>query len=313
MYGYVARRLLATPPVLAVVAVVVFGILHLGPGDPAALIAGDQATPQQTAEIRGKLGLDRPLYQQFAAWVARLLRGDLGISIFSNQPVTHLLAQRLEPTLSLTVATTIVMVLLAVPIGVIAAWRASSAVDHAVMTTAVLGFSLPVFVVAYLLIYALAMRLDLFPIQGYTPMRDGLARWAWHLVLPSLTLGFGFMALIARITRASVLEVLNQDYFRAARAKGLGPARLLIRHALANAAVPIVTVIGVGVALLLGGVVVTESVFAIPGIGRLVVDAILTRDYPVIQGVLLLFSGVYVLLNLLIDLLYVALDPRIRY
>jgi len=313
MYGYVARRLLATLPVLAVVAVVVFGILHLGPGDPAALIAGDQATPQQTAEIRGKLGLDRPLYQQFAAWVARLLRGDLGISIFSNQPVTHLLAQRLEPTLSLTVATTIVMVLLAVPIGVIAAWRANSAVDHAVMTTAVLGFSLPVFVVAYLLIYALAMRLDLFPIQGYTPMRDGLARWAWHLVLPSLTLGFGFMALIARITRASVLEVLNQDYFRAARAKGLGPARLLIRHALANAAVPIVTVIGVGVALLLGGVVVTESVFAIPGIGRLVVDAILTRDYPVIQGVLLLFSGVYVLLNLLIDLLYVALDPRIRY
>jgi peptide/nickel transport system permease protein len=313
MYGYIGRRILATLPVLAVVAGVVFGILHLSPGDPAALIAGDHATPQQTAEIRSKLGLDRPLYQQFAAWVARLLRGDLGVSIFSNQPVTHLLAQRVEPTLSLTIATTILMVLLAVPIGVIAAWRADTGIDHAVMTTAVLGFSLPVFVVAYLLIYALAMRLDLFPIQGYTPLREGVAGWAWHLALPSLTLGCSFMALIARITRASVLEVLSQDYIRAARAKGLGPARLLIRYALANAAVPIVTVIGVGVALLLGGVVVTESVFAIPGIGRLVVDAILTRDYPVIQGVLLVFAGVYVLLNLLIDLLYVALDPRIRY
>jgi peptide/nickel transport system permease protein len=313
MYGYVGRRILATLPVLAVVAVVVFGILHLTPGDPAALIAGDQATPQQTAEIRSKLGLDRPLYQQFAAWVARLLRGDLGVSIFSNQPVTHLLAQRAEPTLSLTLTTTILMVLLAVPIGVIAAWRADTGIDHAVMTTAVLGFSLPVFVVAYLLIYALAMRLDLFPIQGYTPIREGLASWAWHLALPSLALGCSFLALIARITRASVLEVLSQDYIRAARAKGLGPARLLIRHALANAAVPIVTVIGVGTALLLGGVVVTESVFAIPGIGRLVVDAILTRDYPVIQGVLLVFAGVYVLLNLLIDVLYVVLDPRIRY
>jgi peptide/nickel transport system permease protein len=205
------------------------------------------------------------------------------------------------------------MVLLAVPIGVIAAWRADSWIDHAVMTLAVLGFSLPIFVVAYLLIYGLAMRLDVFPIQGYKPLSDGIGAWALHLVLPSLTLGLSFMALIARITRASVLEVLNQDYIRTARSKGLGTWQLLLHHALANAAVPIVTIIGVGVALLLGGVVVTESVFAIPGIGRLVVDAILTRDYPVIQGVLLIFSGIYVLLNLLVDVLYVVLDPRIRY
>jgi peptide/nickel transport system permease protein len=263
MYGYIGRRILATLPVLGIVAIVVFAILHLSPGDPAALIAGDHATPQQTADIRAKLGLDRPLYEQFAVWLGSLLRGDLGVSIFSNQPVTHLLAQRMEPTISLTITTTIVMVLLAVPIGVIAAWRADTWIDHAAMALAVLGLS--------------------------------------------------FMALIARITRTSVLEVLSQDYIRTARSKGLGNWQLLLHHALANAAVPIVTIIGVGVALLLGGVVVTESVFAIPGIGRLVVDAILTRDYPVIQGVLLIFSGVYVLLNLFIDLLYVVLDPRIRY
>jgi len=313
MYGYIARRILATLPVLGIVAIVVFAILHMSPGDPAALIAGDHATPQQVDEIRAKLRLDRPLHEQFAVWVGNLARGDLGESIFSNQPVTRLLAQRMEPTISLTVTTTIVMVLLAVPIGVVAAWRADTWVDHAAMTLAVLGFSLPIFVVAYLLIYGLAMNLGLFPVQGYKPLADGVGPWAHHLVLPSLTLGLSFMALIARITRASVLEVLSQDYMRTARSKGLGDWQLLLHHALANAAVPIVTIIGVGVALLLGGVVVTESVFAIPGIGRLVVDSILTRDYPVIQGVLLIFSGVYVLLNLLIDLLYVVLDPRIRY
>jgi peptide/nickel transport system permease protein len=313
MYGYVARRILATLPVLGIVAVVVFSILHISPGDPAALIGGDHATPQQIAGIRTKLGLDRPLYAQFAVWARNVLAGDLGVSIFSNQPVTHLLAQRMEPTISLTITTTVVMVMFAVPLGVIAAWRADTWIDHAVMIVAVLAFSLPIFVVAYLLIYGLAMSLDVFPIQGYKPLGEGLRQWALHLVLPSLTLGLSFMALIARITRASLLEVLAQDYIRTARAKGLGTGQLLLHHALANSAVPIVTIIGIGVALLLGGVVVTESVFAIPGIGRLVVDAILTRDYPVIQGVLLLFSGVYVLLNLLLDLLYVVFDPRIRY
>jgi peptide/nickel transport system permease protein len=313
MYGYVARRILATLPVLGIVAVVVFSILHMSPGDPAALIGGDQATPQQIADIRAKLGLDRPLYEQFVVWARNVLGGDLGISIFSNQPVTHLLAQRMEPTISLTITTTVVMVLLAVPLGVIAAWRADTWIDYAVMTVAVLAFSLPIFVVAYLLIYGLAMSLDVFPIQGYKPLGEGLGQWALHLVLPSLTLGLSFMALIARITRASVLEVLAQDYIRTARSKGLGTAQLLLHHALANSAVPIVTIIGVGVALLLGGVVVTESVFALPGIGRLTVDAILRRDYPVIQAVILIVSGVYVLINLAIDLLYLVLDPRIRY
>ncbi|MBI3375336.1 MAG: ABC transporter permease [Betaproteobacteria bacterium] len=313
MFSFIARRLLATIPVLGVVALVVFGILHLSPGDPAALIAGDHATPQQVAAMRSKLGLDQPLWEQFGAWIWSVLHGELGISIFSNQPVTRLIGQRLEPTIALTITTTIVTVLLAVPIGVIAAWRAGTWIDRSVMSFAVLGFSFPVFVVGYLLIYVVSMTLGWLPIQGYRNLGDGFGPFLIHLVLPSLALGISFMALIARITRTSVLEVLNQDYIRTARSKGLAMWQVLLYHALPNAAVPIVTVIGVGIAVLIGGVVVTESVFAIPGLGRLVVDSILSRDYPVIQGVLLIFAGVYVGINLLIDLLYVALDPRIRY
>jgi len=313
MYFYVVRRILATVPVLAVVAIVVFAILYLSPGDPAALIAGDHATPQQVEAIRARLGLDRPLHEQFVGWLGRLLRGDLGTSIFSNLPVTTLFLQRVEPTVALAVLTTIIAVALAVPIGIVAAWRAGSWVDRAVMSFAVLGFSFPVFVVGYLLIVVFSMTLGLLPIQGYKQLAEGFWPFLRHLILPSLALGIGFMALIARITRASVLEVLSQDYIRTARSKGLATRQVLLSHALQNAAVPIVTIIGVGIALLLGGVVVTESVFAIPGLGRLVVDAILSRDYPVIQGALLIFSAVYVLINLLIDLLYVVLDPRIRY
>ena len=313
MWGYIVRRILATIPVVAVVAVVVFSILHLAPGDPAAVIAGDQATPQQIAAIHARLGLDRPFHEQFLVWLGNLFRGDFGTSIFSNLPVGTLFLQRLEPTIALTVTTTLVTVALAVPIGVIAAWKAGSWVDRAVMTFAVLGFSFPVFVIGYILILVFAIWLDLLPIQGYRSLEEGLWPFLRHLVLPSLALGISFMALIARITRASVLEVLSQDHIRTARAKGLPTRQLLFDHALPNAAVPIVTIIGVGVAILLGGVVVTESVFAIPGLGRLVVDAILHRDYPVIQGALLIFSGVYVLVNLAIDLLYVVIDPRIRY
>jgi peptide/nickel transport system permease protein len=313
MWGYIVRRILATIPVVAVVAVVVFSILHLAPGDPAAVIAGDQATPQQIAAIHARLGLDRPFHEQFLVWLGNLSRGDFGTSIFSNLPVSTLFLQRLEPTIALTITTTLLTVGLAVPIGVIAAWKAGSWADRAVMTFAVLGFSFPVFVIGYILILVFAIWLDLLPIQGYRSLEEGLWPFLRHLVLPSLALGISFMALIARITRASVLEVLSQDHIRTARAKGLPTRQLLFDHALPNAAVPIVTIIGVGVAILLGGVVVTESVFAIPGLGRLVVDAILHRDYPVIQGALLIFSGVYVLVNLAIDLLYVVIDPRIRY
>jgi peptide/nickel transport system permease protein len=313
MWAYIIRRILATVPVLAIVALVVFSILHLAPGDPASVIAGDQATPEQIEAIRFKLGLDRPFHEQFIVWIGNALRGDFGVSIFSNRPVALLFAQRLEPTIALAVLTTIVSIVFAIPMGVLAAWRAGSGIDRGVMSIAVLGFSFPVFVIGYVLIYLFAMKLKLLPIQGYRPMADGFWPFLSHLILPSVALGLSFLALIARITRASVLEVLSQDHIRTARAKGLPSWRLLFAHALPNAAVPIVTIIGVGVALLLGGVAVTESVFAIPGLGRLVVDAILSRDYPVIQGVLLIFSATYVIVNLIVDLLYVVIDPRIRY
>jgi peptide/nickel transport system permease protein len=287
--------------------------LYLSPGDPAAIIAGDTATVEDIARIRAMLGLDRPVYIQFAEWVWRLLRGDLGISIFTNLPVTKLIEQRVEPTVALTITTLIISILVAIPMGVLAAWRAGSWVDRVVMVFAVLGFSVPVFVLAYILIYIFAIRADILPVQGYVSITVGFWPFLSHLILPSVALGMIYAALIARITRASMLDVLAQDYIRTAQAKGLGNQQVLIGHALKNAAVPIVTIIGIGVALLISGVVVTETVFAIPGLGRLTVDAILRRDYPIIQGIILIFSAAYVLVNLLVDLSYTLLDPRIRY
>ena len=313
MWAYILRRILATIPVMAVVALFVFSLLYLAPGDPAAVIAGDQATPEDVERIRASLGLDRPYLVRFGAWVGDILSGDLGTSIFTNLPVSTMIAQRVEPTLSLCVLTLILAVSIAVPMGVVAAWKQGTAIDRAVMGFAVLGFSVPVFVVGYLLAYVFALELDWLPVQGYTPFREGFLPWLENLILPAVALGGVYIALIARITRATMLEVLGQDYIRTARAKGANQAGILFVHALKNAAVPIVTVIGIGMALLIGGAVVTESVFAIPGLGRLTVDAILRRDYPVIQGVVLLFSFVYVLVNLLIDLLYTLFDPRIRY
>lgn len=313
MLGYIVRRILATIPVMVVVAVFVFALLHLSPGDPAAIIAGDNATAADIAHIRTQLGLDQPLLLQFGDWVWRLMRGDLGISIFTNLPVSQLIEQRLGPTVALTVSTLIVSVLAAIPMGVVAAWKAGTWIDRVVMVFAVIGFSVPIFVLAYILIYVLAIKTALLPVQGYMPLADGVAPFLSHLVMPSLALGMTFAALIARITRASMLDVLAQDYIRTAHAKGLSNERVLLRHALKNAAVPIATIIGIGVTLLIGGVVVTETVFAIPGLGRLTVDAILRRDYPIIQGIILIFSAAYVVVNLLVDLSYAFLDPRIRY
>ncbi|HET9018849.1 MAG TPA: ABC transporter permease [Acetobacteraceae bacterium] len=312
MWRYAARRTLATLPVMAVVALFVFSLLYLAPGDPAAIIAGDQASVEDIARIRASLGLDRPFLVRFGEWLWHVLHGDLGTSIFANLPVAHMIGQRVEPTLSLMVLTLSFAIVVAVPLGVLAAARAGSWIDRLVMLCAVVGFSVPVFVLGYLLAWVFALQLDWLPVQGYTPLAQGVLPWLRSLVLPVLALGAIYIALIARITRAAMLEVLGQDYIRTARAKGLGVGPILFVHALKNAAVPIVTVIGLGVALLIGGAVVTESVFAIPGIGRLVVDAILRRDYPVIQGVTLLFSFVYVLVNLAVDLLYTVLDPRIR-
>ena len=313
MFAYVIRRLLATIPVMGVVAIFVFSLLYITPGDPAAVIAGDIATADDIARIHHQLGLDEPFLWRFGAWLWGVLRGDLGISIFTNLPVAQLIGQRLEPTLALTTTALVVTVIFAIPLGVIAAWKVGTWIDRGVMIFAVIGFSLPAFVLAYLLILAFSIELDWLPVQGYVSIREGFAPFIEHLILPSIALGLIYGALIARITRASMLEVLSQDYIRTAQAKGLANETVLVRHALKNAAVPIVTVIGIGIALLISGVIVTETVFAIPGIGRLTVDAILRRDYPIIQGVILLFSAAYVLVNLAVDISYTLLDPRVRY
>ena len=312
MLPYIGRRLLATIPVMAVVAVVVFSLLRLTAGDPAAIIAGDNATSADVEAIRAHLGLDRPLVEQFVIWLGRILRGDFGESFFFKKQVSQLILDRVEPTLALATTTLLLTIAVSIPLGVLAAWKRGTWIDRAVMGFSVLGFSVPVFVIGYALIYLFAIELAWLPVQGYQRLADGVGGFLARLVLPSVTLAVVFVALIARITRASVLEVLNADHVRTARAKGLGELPVLLRHVLRNAAVPIVTVIGIGVAVLIGGVVVTESVYGIPGLGRLTVDAVQARDYPTVQAVILLFSVAYVLINLLVDVSYSILDPRIR-
>jgi peptide/nickel transport system permease protein len=312
MTAYILRRLLATIPVMVVVALFVFLLLHLTPGDPAAVIAGDEASPAEIEGIRRKLGLDRPIWEQFGLYVGNLVQGDLGTSIFSNLPVTTLVRQRLEPTIVLAIATLVVAVVFAIPMGVVAAWKAHSSIDRIVMGFSVLGFAVPVFLVGYLLIYVFSIQLRWLPVQGYRPLAQGLDGTLRSIALPALALGMAYMALIARITRASMLEVLSEDYIRTAHAKGVATQWVLLRHALKNAAVPIVTVVGIGFALLISGVVITETVFNIPGLGRLTVDAILKRDYPIIQGLIILFAAAKVLVNLAVDISYTFFDPRIR-
>jgi peptide/nickel transport system permease protein len=313
MLAFIVRRLLSTVMVMTTVAVFIFLLLHLSPGDPAAIIVGDNATQVQIDAVRKQLGLDDPLAVQFVRWVGGVLRGDLGISIFSHEPVNKLIGQRIEPTVSLAITTLLLAVAIAVSFGVLAAWKAGTWIDRIVMVLSVVGFSVPVFVVGYLLIYLFSIKLGWLPVQGYAPIAEGLVAWIRHLILPSIALGLAYVALIARITRTTMLDVLSEDYMRTARAKGVATGPMLMKHALKNAGVPIVTVIGIGVALLIGGVVITETVFNIPGVGRLVVDAISQRDYPIIQGVTLIFSGVYVIVNLIVDLSYTVIDPRIRY
>ena len=317
MLSFLLRRLTALLPVLLVVSLVVFLILRLAPGDPAAVIAGNSATNEEIDKIRNQLGLDRSIPVQYGIWVGRVLQGDLGYSFYLNKPVTALIAQRIEPTLALAMGTALLAVLIAVPLGTLAAWRMGGVLDKTLSAFSVAGFSVPVFVIGYVLIYLFAIRWEVLPVQGYKTLfgPSGASLWDWmrQLILPWMTLGMIYIALIARVTRASVSEALTEDYIRTARAKGIAESAVLIRHALANAAVPIVTVIGIGMALLIGGVVVTETVYSIPGLGSLTVDAVLNRDFPVIQGVVLFFSLLYVLINLLVDLSYLWLDPRIRY
>ena len=313
MLGYLLRRVLAAIPVMGVVALFVFLLLRLTPGDPAAILAGDNATPEQLERIRVSLGLHEPIYIQFFTWINQLLHGDLGVSLISNVPVLQMIGQRLEPSISIAISTIILAILIAVPLGVIAAWKHGTWIDRFVMGLSVLGFSVPVFVIGYVLIQLFAIDLRWLPVQGFKSIAAGLGPYLERLVLPTLTLSFIYVALIARMTRAAMLDVLGEDYLRTARAKGIAEMAVLLRHGLRNAAVPVITVIGTGFALLISGVVVTESVFNLPGVGRLTVDAVLARDYPVIQAMILLTSLIYVTVNLLIDVAYTLLDPRIRY
>lgn len=313
MWTYLLKRILAVIPVLLVVLVVVFLMLRLTPGDPAANIAGDAATSADIAELRVELGLEEPLPVQFAIYIGNLLKGDFGESFYYKRPVISMIADGIEPTLSLALFTIVLACLVAVPLGTLAAYKQGTWIDRMVMGFSVVGFSVPVFVIGYILIYFLSVKLDWFPVQGYQHIAEGIGGWAYRLVLPSTALSVIFIALIARMTRTSVLEVLSEDYIRTARAKGLPQSKVLLKHALRNAAVPIVTIIGIAIAILISGVVVTESVFVIPGLGLLTLDAIQGRDYPTVQALIILFSVVYVVINLLIDVIYTLLDPRIRY
>ncbi|OHV63005.1 peptide ABC transporter [Mesorhizobium sp. LCM 4577] len=313
MAAYVFRRLVSTIAVMAMVGIFVFLLLRLAPGDPAAMIAGKSATAEMIAGIREKLGLNDPMPVQFIHWLRDMLRGDFGTSIFAGRPVLELMGQRLEPTLSLSILTMIVSGTIGVSFGILAAWRAGGPIDRVLTAFSALGFSVPVFVVGYFLVYFFAMRAHWLPVQGYQPISQGLGPWFEHLILPTAALSLAYIAFIARITRASMLEVLSEDYMRTAAAKGASSFAMLFHHALKNAGVPILTVIGISFAYLIGGVVLTETVFNIPGIGRLVVDAINNRDYPIIQSVLILTSGLYVFINLTVDLAYTLIDPRIRY
>ncbi|MEZ5854393.1 MAG: ABC transporter permease [Hyphomicrobiaceae bacterium] len=313
MAGYLLKRIAAAIPVMLIVAVLIFLMLRLNPADPAAIIAGDFANDQQIAEIRQKLGLDQPIVTQFVRWIGNMAKGDFGESFFYKKKVAALIVERFEPTVALSLLTIVLTVLIAVPLGTLAAYTQGSWIDRTVMGFSVLGFSVPVFVVGYVLIYVFAVRLDWLPVQGYQYISQGIGGWLQRLILPALTLSIVFIALIARMTRTSVLEVLHEDYIRTARAKGQSELKVLVRHALANAAVPILTVIGLTFATLIGGVVVTESVYTLPGLGLLTVDAVLARDYPTIQAVILLFSLAYVMVNLAVDVAYTLFDPRIRY
>ncbi|MER8703790.1 ABC transporter permease [Mesorhizobium sp. M1273] len=310
---YILRRLVSAVAVMAMVGIFIFLLLRLAPGDPADIIAGPRATPQMVASIRERLGLSEPLPVQFVHWARDILGSDFGVSIFTGRPVLELISQRLEPTLSLSILTMILSGSVGVSFGILAAWRTGGLVDRLLAAFSALGYSVPVFVIGYFLIYFFAIRIHWLPVQGYVPIDGGLELWFVHLILPTVALSLGYIAFIARVTRASMLDVLSEDYMRTAAAKGASSYAMLFHHALRNAGVPILTVIGISFAYLIGGVVLTETVFNIPGIGRLVVDAINNRDYPVIQSLLILTSGLYVLINLTVDLAYTLIDPRIRY
>jgi len=310
---YLVRRVLAVIPVMVIVATMAFVLIHLAPGDPASVIAGPYATPDDVAKLRGQLGLDEPLPMQLVRFYGRLVTGDLGDSIFLRRPVTEAIVERLEPTLLLTFWGTLIAVLIGVPAGIISARYHNSAVDQSLMGLALLGLSIPNFLLGLVMILVFGVWLGWLPVAGYVPLESGLWPNLRSLLMPSVSLGLVQSALIARITRSSMLDVLREQYITSGRAKGLDERTVVYKHALKNAIIPTLTVIGITFALLIGGAVVIETVFNIPGLGRLIISAVLRRDYPVIQGVVLMIAVVYTLINLLVDLAYLVIDPRIRY
>jgi peptide/nickel transport system permease protein len=311
--SYVLRRLLALIPVALVVATVAFVLTHLAPGDPAAIIAGPDAAGEDIARIRRTLGLEQPLHVQLVRWYGRLLQGDLGQSIFLRKPVLDAIADRAEPTVLLTVSAIVVATMIGVPAGVISARYHNTATDQAFMVFALLGISIPNFLLGLLFVLVFGVWLAWFPVAGYAPLEDGWLATARSLVMPAFSLGLVQSALIARIARSSMLDVLREQYVTTGRAKGLAERAIVYKHALRNALVPIVTVIGISFAVLISGAVVVETVFNIPGLGRLIVSAVSRRDYPVVQGVVLVIAGLYMLVNLLVDLSYLLIDPRVKY
>jgi peptide/nickel transport system permease protein len=313
MSRYVLQRFLGMLAVMFVVVTIVFIIVRVAPGDPAAVMLGPDATPQDIAALRARLGLDQPLVVQYVLFLGQLAQGDLGESIFLNRPVLTALAERAEPTFFLTVFAILIASVIAIPIGILSAYWRGSLFDQATTTIAMLAASIPSFWLGLLLIQFFAVRLGAFPVSGYGGPGASFATRLIHLVLPAIALGIVSSALILRFTRASMLDVLNDDYVRTARSKGMGEFRVVMKHAFKNALIPVLTVIGLTAALLVSGAVVTETVFGLPGVGSLVVSAVLRRDYPVIQGALLVIAALYVLINFLIDMMYLLVDPRVRY
>ena len=313
MKTYIARRLLALIPVALVVATVAFVLIHLAPGDPASVIAGPDASAEDVQRIERQLGLDAPLPVQLVRWYGRLVQGDLGQSIFLRKPVTEAIVDRVEPTLLLTLFAIVIAILIGVPAGVLSARYHNTMTDQALMVVALLGVSIPNFLLGLLFILFFSVWLGWFPVAGYSPLEYGWAQTLRSLVLPAFALGLVQSALIARIARSSMLDVLREQFITAGRAKGLGERAVIYKHALKNAMIPTVTIIGISFAILISGAVVVETVFNIPGLGRLIISAVLRRDYPVIQGVVLCIAGLYMVINLAVDLSYVIFDPRVKY
>lgn len=312
MTTYILRRLVMLVPVLIVVGVVVFGLVHLTPGDPAAVILGDRATPEDIARLREQLGLNDPLPVQFVRWFSNVLRLDFGESIFLGEPVTQALLDRVQPTVLLTVYALSIQVIIGIPAGILAAVRHNSPLDRVLTVMAISGSAVPTFFLGILLILIFAVRLRWLPSGGYVPFVEDPVAHLKAMLLPAFALGFSAAGLLARLVRSSMLDVLREDYVRTAFAKGLPEQLVIVRHALRNALIPALTVIGISIGALLGGAVVTETVFTIPGMGRLVVQSIARRDYPVIQGAIIAIAMTYVLVNLIVDVLYVYIDPRVR-